>query len=98
VNISSMHEEIPSLGNAAYGAAKGGLRNLTRSLALELALDRIDVNSIAPGLIHAPMTAARVEDPEKMREELPRIPWNRWASPGRSPVWRSISLPTMPTM
>ncbi len=37
INITSVHEEIPSPGNAAYGAAKGGLRNLTRSLALELA-------------------------------------------------------------
>jgi glucose 1-dehydrogenase len=76
INITSVHEEIPSPGNAAYGAAKGGLRNLTRSLALELAPDRINVNNIAPGLIHTPMTAARVEDPEKMRQALPRIPWN----------------------
>jgi glucose 1-dehydrogenase len=81
VNVTSVHEEIPSPGNAAYGAAKGGLRNLTRSLALELAEDRINVNNIAPGLIHTPMTQARVEDPEKMREELPRIPWKRPGEP-----------------
>jgi glucose 1-dehydrogenase len=81
INITSVHEEIPSPGNAAYGAAKGGLRNLTRSLALELAPDRINVNNIAPGLIHTPMTAARVEDPEKMRQALPRIPWNRPGEP-----------------
>ena len=76
-----MHEAIPSPGNAAYGAAKGGLRNLTRSLALELAPDRINVNNIAPGLIHTPMTAARVEDPEAMRQELPNIPWRRPGEP-----------------
>ena len=81
INITSVHEDIPSPGNAAYGAAKGGLRNLTRSLALELAKDRINVNNIAPGLIHTPMTQARVEDPAKMREELPRIPWNRPGEP-----------------
>jgi glucose 1-dehydrogenase len=81
INVTSVHEEIPSPGNAAYGAAKGGLRNLTRSLALELAPDRINVNNIAPGLIHTPMTAARVEDPAKMREELPRIPWKRPGEP-----------------
>jgi glucose 1-dehydrogenase len=81
INVTSVHEEIPSPGNAAYGAAKGGLRNLTGSLALELAPDRINVNNIAPGLIHTPMTAARVEDPAKMREELPRIPWKRPGEP-----------------
>jgi glucose 1-dehydrogenase len=81
INVTSVHEEIPSPGNAAYGAAKGGLRNLTRSLALELAPDRINVNNIAPGLIHTPMTAARVEDPAKMREELPQIPWRRPGEP-----------------
>src|SRR3954452_4252414 len=81
INVTSVHEEIPSPGNAAYGAAKGGLRNLTRSLALELAPDQINVNNIAPGRIHAPMTAARVEDPAKMREELPRIPWKRPGEP-----------------
>jgi glucose 1-dehydrogenase len=81
INVTSVHEEIPSPGNAAYGAAKGGLRNLTRSLALELAPDRINVNNIAPGLIHTPMTAARVEDPATMREELPRIPWKRPGEP-----------------
>jgi glucose 1-dehydrogenase len=79
INITSVHEEIPSPGNAAYGAAKGGLRNLTRSLGKPVA--RINVNNIAPGLIHTPMTAARVEDPEKMQEALPRIPWNRPGEP-----------------
>ncbi len=81
INITSVHEEIPSPGNAAYGAAKGGLCNLTRSLALELAPDRINVNNIAPGLIYTPMTAARVEDPEVMRKELPNIPWRRPGDP-----------------
>jgi glucose 1-dehydrogenase len=81
INITSVHEEIPSPGNAAYGAAKGGLRNLTRSLALELAKDQINVNNIAPGLIDTPMTAARTQDPKKMEKELPRIPWNRPGQP-----------------
>ena len=80
VNITSVHERIPSPGNAAYGAAKGGLLAFTRSLCLEVAKDRINVNAIAPGLIHTPMTAKRVEDPAKMEEELPNIPWRR---PGR---------------
>ena len=81
LNITSVHEAIPSPGNAAYGAAKGGLLTFTRSLALELAPMRINVNAIAPGLIHTPMTAKRVEDPEKMAKELPQIPWNRPGEP-----------------
>jgi glucose 1-dehydrogenase len=81
INITSVHEAIPSPGNVAYGAAKGGLLTLTRSLALELAPMRINVNAIAPGLIRTPMTEQRAEDPEKMAEELPNIPWNRPGEP-----------------
>jgi glucose 1-dehydrogenase len=80
INVTSVHERIPSPGAAAYGAAKGGLLAFTRSLCLEVAEDRINVNAIAPGLIHTPMTAERVEDPKTMEEELPNIPWRR---PGR---------------
>jgi glucose 1-dehydrogenase len=81
INITSVHEAIPSPGSASYGAAKGGLLTFTRSLALELAPLRINVNAIAPGLIRTPMTAERTEDPEKMKEQLPRIPWNRPGEP-----------------
>lgn len=81
INITSVHEAIPSPGGAAYGAAKGGLLTFTRSLALELAPMRINVNAIAPGLIRTPMTAERTEDPEAMKRELPRIPWNRPGEP-----------------
>ena len=81
INITSVHEAIPSPGNAAYSAAKGGLLTLTRSLALELAPLRINVNAIAPGLIRTPMTSARTKDPEKMKEQLPNIPWNRPGEP-----------------
>jgi glucose 1-dehydrogenase len=80
INITSVHEAIPSPGAAAYGAAKGGLLTFTRSLSLEVAPERINVNAIAPGLIHTEMTKSRVEDPEAMRKELPHIPWHR---PGR---------------
>jgi len=81
INITSVHEAIPSPCNAAYGAAKGGLLTLTRSLALEVAPLKINVNAIAPGLIRTPMTEERTEDPEKMKEELPNIPWRRPGEP-----------------
>jgi glucose 1-dehydrogenase len=81
VTITSVHEEIPTPGGAAYGASKGGLKTFTRSLSLEVAPDRINVNAIAPGLIRTPMTARRTEDPQKMQEQLPRIPLRRAGEP-----------------
>jgi glucose 1-dehydrogenase len=81
INITSVHEAIPSPRNVAYGAAKGGLLTLTRSLATELAELRINVNAIAPGLIRTPMTMKRTDDPRKRSEEMPHIPWHRPGEP-----------------
>jgi glucose 1-dehydrogenase len=81
INITSVHEAIPSPQSAAYGAAKGGLLTFTRSLALEVAPLRINVNTIAPGLIRTPMTMERTDDPAKRAEEMPRIPWHRPGEP-----------------
>jgi glucose 1-dehydrogenase len=81
INITSVHEAIPSPGHAAYGAAKGGLLTFTRSLALEAAPLHINVNAIAPGLIRTPMTQERTEDPKKRNEEVPHIPWHRPGEP-----------------
>jgi glucose 1-dehydrogenase len=81
INITSVHDTIPSPNQASYGAAKGGLLTFTRSLALELAPLRINVNAISPGLIKTPMTKTRTDDPERMKEELPHIPWNRPGEP-----------------
>ncbi|HZZ62503.1 MAG TPA: SDR family oxidoreductase [Roseiarcus sp.] len=81
INITSVHEAIPSPRNAAYGAAKGGLLTFTRSLALEVAAVRINVNAIAPGLIRTPMTMKRTDDPQVRAEELPHIPWRRPGEP-----------------
>ena len=81
INMTSVLMAIPSPRTSAYGAAKGGLLTFTRSLALELAPMRINVNAIAPGLIRTPMTAARTENSETMKRELPHIPWNRAGEP-----------------
>ena len=53
----------------------------TRALALELAPLKINVNAIAPGLVHTPMTAQRGEDPAKLRKEMTNIPWRRPGEP-----------------
>ncbi|WP_395644953.1 SDR family NAD(P)-dependent oxidoreductase [Terricaulis sp.] len=77
INISSIHAEVARAGAADYGAAKGGLRNLTRALALECAPLRITVNAIDPGMILTPMNA-RAEEDVAYRASLERsIPLGR---------------------
>ena len=77
VNISSIHAEVVRAGAADYGAAKGGLRNLTRTLALECAPLGINVNAIDPGMILTPMNA-RAEADAAYRASLEKsIPLGR---------------------
>lgn len=81
INMTSVHEEIPMQGAGAYDASKGGLRNLTRTLALELAPQHINVNNIAPGMILTPMNQRAIDDPEARREQESHIPWRRAGEP-----------------
>lgn len=81
VNISSVHEEIPRAGAAEYCASKGGLRNLTRALALELAPRKITINGIAPGMILTPMNQADLDDPSKRKADEATIPLKRAGRP-----------------
>jgi len=55
VNVSSVAGRIPQPYSSAYSAAKGGLIQLTQSLALELAPDRVRVNAICPGTVATPL-------------------------------------------
>ena len=81
LNVTSVHQEIPRAGAAGYDASKGALRNLTRTLALELAPDRINVNNIAPGMVLTPMNQQAVDDPEVREQQVQSIPWKRAAQP-----------------
>ena len=81
VNLSSIHESAPRAGGAAYDAAKGGLAQLTRTLALELAERKIAVNGVAPGMILTPMNEDAIKDPELLRQREAAIPWGRAGQP-----------------
>lgn len=80
VFVGSVAGHLPTPGSAPYGMAKAGVNSLVRSLSVEVAPDRINVNAIAPGLIATPMTQARLDDPAKREESMKAIPWHR---PGR---------------
>ncbi len=75
--ISSVHETIPWSGHANYAAAKGGLQLMMKSLAQEVAANKIRVNSIAPGAIKTPINRSDWETPEAENELLKLIPWGR---------------------
>lgn len=81
INISSVHEDLPMPTNAAYCAAKGGLRMMMRTIAVELAPYGILVNNIGPGAIDTPMDAPLMEHPELMKELLSEIPLGRMGKP-----------------
>jgi glucose 1-dehydrogenase len=82
INISSVHEDLPYPNFAAYCAAKGGLRMLTRNLAVELGRFGITVNAIAPGAIRTDINAQMVQDQPRLDALLHQIPLGRLGVPG----------------
>lgn len=80
LNCSSVHETIPKPGYLAYSMSKGGLGNLTRTLALEYAAHGIRVNAVAPGAVATPMNESWVGDPEKTAQLEAHIPLGRVAN------------------
>jgi len=81
INVSSVHEDLPMPTNSPYCAAKGGVRMLMRTIAVELAQHDITVNNIAPGAIETPINRNLKDDPEQMRELLSEIPLGRIGQP-----------------
>lgn len=81
VNISSIHERAPRPGGVDYDSAKGGLSQLTATLALELAPMGIAVNGVAPGMVLTPMNEHAVEDVQYRAKLEANIPWGRAGTP-----------------
>ena len=81
VIVSSVNQETVNRGLVHYAATKGGLMQLAKGLALELAEHRITVNLIAPGTIETDLNRAVLADPEIRRRRLPTIPAGRFGQP-----------------
>jgi glucose 1-dehydrogenase len=81
VNISSIHERAPRPGGVDYDSAKGGLSQLTATLALELAPKGIAVNGVAPGMILTPMNQSALENATELKAKEAAIPWGRAGRP-----------------
>jgi glucose 1-dehydrogenase len=81
INISSVHEDMAFPNFAAYCSSKGGIRMLTRTLAVELGPLGITINSIAPGAIETPINAKLLNDPAKLRALTSQIPLGRLGQP-----------------
>jgi len=88
--MSSVHEQIPWAGHVNYAASKGGVMAMMRSVAQEVARDRIRVNSICPGAIRTPINEDAWKDPQARRQLLEKIPYDRVGEPedvARLAVW-----------
>lgn len=80
VIISSIHEQIPFAGRAAYNMAKAAINHLARTMAIELASHHINVNVINPGWIDTPGERSLFGD-QVVEEGGDRVPWGRVGLP-----------------
>ena len=77
INVSSVHQLIPKPGYLGYSTSKGGMMNLTRTLALEYAGRGIRVNGVGPGATVTPINRAWIDDPVKRAQVEEHIPMQR---------------------
>ena len=81
INVCSLMSEVGRPTIANYAAAKGGLKMLTRSMAVEWARHNLQINGIGPGYIATDLTKSLCEDPEFNRWICARTPAGRWGKP-----------------
>lgn len=88
--ISSVHEVIPWAGHVNYAASKGGIELMMKSMAQELAPQKIRINSIGPGAIRTPINKDAWDTDESLKRLLTLIPYGRIGMPediGKAAVW-----------
>jgi len=81
INTASMLSTFGGPLTPAYSASKGGVVQLTKSLAVAWAEDGIRVNAIAPGWIETELTKGAREDPARTKAIIERTPMKRWGMP-----------------
>ena len=81
VNTASMYTFFGAPHAPAYAASKGGVAQLTKSLAVAWAPEGIRVNAVAPGWIDTEMARGAIQDPVRARPILARTPAGRWGKP-----------------
>jgi NAD(P)-dependent dehydrogenase (short-subunit alcohol dehydrogenase family) len=81
VNISSNSQVMATPNAAHYAASKGGVASLTRSMALELAQRKINVNLVCPGPVLTDMNREAFADPDFRAARERTIPWGRLGQP-----------------
>lgn len=81
INISSVHEDLPFPNFTAYCVSKGGMKMLTRNLAVELGSLGITINNVAPGAIATPINTRLLNNREKLSALLNNIPLGRLGQP-----------------
>ena len=81
INIGSVQSFVALPNSAAYTASKGGIRALTKALAIELSPHGVRVNAIGPGLIATPLNSVARQNPDYMANFANRIPLGRIGEP-----------------
>jgi NAD(P)-dependent dehydrogenase (short-subunit alcohol dehydrogenase family) len=81
INVSSMLGEISMPGRTPYCSSKGGLTLMTKTLALEWAADRINVNALCPGPFATEINTPLLSDPTVKAAVEAKIPLGRWGDP-----------------
>jgi len=81
INICSLMSEVGRETTASYSSSKGGLKMLTKAMAVEWAKYNIQVNGIGPGYFMTELTKPLVEDPEFDSWLKSRTPAGRWGNP-----------------